>query len=312
MYKIKQIPEDFIVKEISSIKPSKGEFALFLLKKKNFTTVRALEKIGKAIHKPLKDFGFAGNKDRAAVTEQVCSVKSASKESLEKLKIADIEIEYIGQNEKPASLGELEGNYFEIVVRNIDNLPEMNKRFVNLFGEQRFSRNNAEIGKAILKKDFKKAVEIVLGGTGDVEERARKFLESNQTNHVGALRQVPKPILKLYVHSYQSFLWNKIALKDSKETKDNISVPLIGFGTEEMPDILQEEGINPRDFIIKELPDLSSEGSERNLYAEAEDLKTGNLEDDELNSGKKKILLKFRLGKGSYATEFIRQSFEAR
>jgi len=311
MYKIKQQPEDFVVKEISSIKPSEGDFTLFLLKKRNYTTIKALEQIGKALHRPLKDFGFAGNKDRQAVTEQVCSGKGLSKVSLEKLEFKDIEIKYLGKNNKPVSLGELEGNYFEIVIRNIDNLPEIKKRFLNLFGEQRFSKNNAEIGKAIVKKDFKKAVELISQGEGEIEQAVKEHLKENPTELIGAIKKVPKPVQKIYIHAYQSKLWNLMAIEKAKETKDQLTLPLIGFGTTGKYDILYEEGITARDFIIKEIPDLSSEGSEREIYAGAEELEIGRLQDDELNDGKKKVLLKFKLGKGSYATEFIRQCFEA-
>ena len=75
MYKIKQIPEDFVVREISGIRPSEhGKYTYFLLKKRNYTTQRAVKAIADALHIPEKRFGFAGNKDKNAITEQLCSV----------------------------------------------------------------------------------------------------------------------------------------------------------------------------------------------------------------------------------------------
>jgi len=227
---------------------------------------------------------------------------------LEKLKFQDIQITYLGQSAKPVSLGELEGNYFEITVRNIKSVPKINSKFINLFGAQRFSKNNAEIGKSIVKKDFKKAIELLSESTGEVEQEVKNYLQNKPTDFVGALRTIPKPILKIYISAYQSKLWNTMALQ--AETKDSITLPLIGFGTTGKRDILYDEGITPREFIIKEIPEISSEGTERSLYATAEELEIEKLEEDELNKGQKKVLLKFKLGKGSYATEFIRQSFE--
>ena len=73
--------------------------------------------------------------------------------------------------------------------------------------------------------------------------------------------------------------------------------------------IMEKEGITDRDFIIRKIPEISAEGTERDMFIEVKDLEIGNLEDDELNNGKKKSRIKFFLQKGSYATEFIRQVF---
>jgi tRNA(Glu) U13 pseudouridine synthase TruD len=61
--------------------------------------------------------------------------------------------------------------------------------------------------------------------------------------------------------------------------------------------------------VIKEFPELSSEGTERDVFAEAQKLSIGELEGDELNPGRKKVKLSFVLQPGSYATEFVRQLF---
>jgi tRNA(Glu) U13 pseudouridine synthase TruD len=73
--------------------------------------------------------------------------------------------------------------------------------------------------------------------------------------------------------------------------------------------IMEKENINFQDFVIRAIPDLSSAGTERKLYVEIKDLKIGELENDELNIGMKKIKVSFSLGKGSYATEVIKAMF---
>ncbi|MBN1644911.1 tRNA pseudouridine(13) synthase TruD, partial [Candidatus Woesearchaeota archaeon] len=201
-------------------------------------------------------------------------------------------------------LGDLEGNSFEIVVRNISSKPELKQKFVNYFGAQRFSRNNPAIGKVIVKRDFKHAIELILEGKGNFEGRTKEFLEKNSNDYVGALKTIPRKILSLYVHSYQSLLWNQQAKNSTEET-----VPIIGFNTLIDSKIIEKEGIKLRDFIIKEIPQLSSEGGERKRLVEAANVSISELEKDELNCGKKKILIKFTLPKGSYATEYIRQLF---
>ena len=46
------------------------------------------------------------------------------------------------------------------------------------------------------------------------------------------------------------------------------------------------------------------------LYAEAEDLEVLEESDDEMNANKRKIKIRFKLNKGSYATEYIKPTFE--
>lgn len=310
MYRIKEKPEDFIVREISIIKPlDKGKYTYFLLKKKSYNTVRALEHIAKVLRVNPKKMGFAGNKDKIAVTEQTCSVPDVSKEQLERVKLRDIELEYLGKGDEPISLGDLEGNEFEIIVRNIDEKPRAKKKFVNYFGEQRFGKINVPIGKAIVKKDFEEAVKLMLSNKGPEEIKVRDYNHKNPTNYVGALKVLPLKLLKIYVHAYQSWIWNQVVEKIEKKGE----LPLVGFGTivdnSVLADFLAEEKVKPRDFIIKEIPELSSDGDVRNIMAEAKDLKIEGLEEDELNSGKKKVKIKFKLPPGSYATEFIKHLF---
>ncbi len=90
MYKIKQSPEDFFVREISTVEiEEEGSYSYFLLRKTNYTTLRALQHIAKALNTQLKNMGFAGSKDKNAVTEQVVSAKNIGKEKLERVKLKD-------------------------------------------------------------------------------------------------------------------------------------------------------------------------------------------------------------------------------
>ena len=164
MYKIKQIPEDFIVNEISKInKQENGQYAYYILKKINYTTIDALQVLAKKFKIQLKNFGFAGNKDKNAVTKQKISIFRGSK-SFENAKLNNIELKYLGNGKIPISLGDLEGNEFTVTIRNLDKehadkllLFNTKKiRCANFFGIQRFSSNNHLVGKQIIKRDFRK------------------------------------------------------------------------------------------------------------------------------------------------------------
>ena len=320
MYKIKQLPEDFIVNEISKINAQEnGQYAYYLLKKTSHTTIDALQILSKKFKIPLKNFGFAGNKDRNAITEQLISIYNGNK-TMEGIKLKDIELKYLGNGSKEIYLGGLKGNEFVIAIRNLekDDISSIKEKIKgnqilmpNYFGEQRFSNNNSIIGKSIIKKDFKKAINLVLESNSDCNEKIKTHLQKQKNDFIGALKIIPFKLLKLYVHSYQSYLFNK-TLEQYLETI-NIKIPIVGFSTELnnhsteklIKKIFKEEKITSRDFIVRAIPELSSEGAEREIFVKINDFKIIKIEKDELNESKEKIIVSFSLPKGCYATVLI-------
>jgi len=338
MHKIKQAPEDFIVKEITNVAiGDTGKYAYFILKKKSYNTIKAIENIASTLRISPKNIGFAGNKDKNAVTEQLISIKNGKKD-LEKVSLKGIGLKYAGKGDEEIYLGGLKGNEFYITIRNledteikkIEDKAKNNRIFMpNYFGTQRFSKNNHWIGKAIIKGDFKRALELVLESNSEQNERIEEHLQKQKNDFIGALKMIPFKMLKLYVHSYQSFLFNKaleeyvninkkihIGKKSSNKTNYNEKIPIIGFSTELtglknkqtkkiIERLMEEEKITERDFIIRAIPDLSSEGSERNAFININDFKIINAGKDELNKSKEKIVVSFYLPKGCYATVLI-------
>lgn len=318
MYKIKSVPEDFIVEEIPLFDfDDKGKYTYFLLKKKDYNTEKVIQKLSRYFKIPRKRFGYAGNKDKKAVTKQYCSVKGKIKD----VEFADITIKIKGYGDEPISLGVLKGNKFTITIRNITKLPGKTDFIINYFDEQRFGRNNLEIGLCIIKKDFKKAAELL-----DVEVK--------NNDYIGAIRTIPFKTLRLIINSLQSYLWNEVVsdyikskTKDYSEVKykhgififpnkklDNFEIPLISFDTEfdnkEIENLyfkkLKKLELTSRDFVIRSLPDITPLGNKRNLITDVKKLLVGKLENDVLNKNKKKVIVKFELNKGSYATIVLR------
>lgn len=317
MYQIKQIPEDFVVKEISSVKiEERGGYGYFRLRKRNRNTLGAVELIAGKMGINQKEIGFGGNKDKKAVTEQVISIRGGRKEKIKELKLKDIELEFLGYGEEPVTLGRLERNYFEIVVRHLDNFNfKTPKKIINYFDEQRFGGNNAEIGRQIVKKNFGQAVKLI-----DKKE-LEDYLARKKNDFVGALKLVPRRLLKLYVNAYQSRLWNETVKEALKKREDVKELLLIGFGlrTGEIKNkeikkiiekILEKEEITPEDFVIKQIPELSQEGGIRNVFVEVKNFKVLEKDEDELNPGKKKIKVSFSLPKGSYGTLVVKEMLE--
>ncbi|MEW5896341.1 MAG: tRNA pseudouridine(13) synthase TruD [Nanoarchaeota archaeon] len=205
MYIIKQIPEDFVVKEISSVEiKDKGRHAYFRLKKKNRNTLDVIKEIARQLHLKEKQIGFAGNKDKQAVTEQLISIPVAKKEKIKEINVDNVSLDFVGYDDRPLSLGDLQGNEFEVVARNLDKCNINKIKFVeNYFDEQRFGSNNVEIGKGLVRRDFSAAAQLINNS------KIKEHLAKNRNDFVGALKELPMRLLKMYVHAYQSYLWNE-------------------------------------------------------------------------------------------------------
>ena len=148
--KIKRKPEDFIVEEIPVLKPEKdGKYWLVKLKKSNVSTLEALRVISRLLKIPLKKVGFAGLKDRYAITEQYLTIpvdygieKKCFKlvnnrwietESVNFEKEMGFCLEPSGKVNRPLTLGDLKGNRFTLTVRNFEK--NLRERFYRNLGQ---------------------------------------------------------------------------------------------------------------------------------------------------------------------------------
>ena len=343
---IKQTPEDFQVIEKANLPiKEKGGFSYWKLKKINMTTIDAIMSIARFLRFKEKYVGFAGTKDKKAVTEQFISIRGRKKDDLIGFKNKSCSLEFAGYGDAQLSLGDLLGNEFVITVRDLEtkdieraigklnnnnnnnnknnNLNEnknnneknsdnrnndSNFKFINYFGEQRFSIKNTVIGKLLLKKKYKEAL-MEFSETGNYEIVALDYLKEMPNDYVGALKKIPKTVLIMYIHAYQSLLWNEYAPLIEED-----EIPLLGFGTAlnekeslVINPIIKREEISLRDFINNSFPELSLDGSLRvkpvSTKIEYE------IDTDELNKEKKKMIIKFFLPKGCYATELCKQLF---
>lgn len=323
MYRIKQLPEDFMVEEIPKIKLGKGPYTYFILEKRFWNTRDAVRAIASRLGIKEKYFNVAGIKDKNAVTKQYVSVLNVPKHRLESLKIKDIKIKVVGNGMERLKLGQLSSNHFKVIVRNLDKKYDKISSIENYYDDQRFGGKNALLGKALVKGEFRKAC-YNLG------------LEWQNSDYIGALRKLGKHILRIYVNSYQSLLFNEALasyLKSkykkycmvgyskgsfvfSDEKLKNDKFPILGFLTEfnnkEISSIyngiMLKEKIKKEDFILRPVPELSSEGNSRKMFVDVEDLRVSYQKDD-LNKGKLKAVLDFKLPPGSYATLVVKKMF---
>jgi tRNA pseudouridine13 synthase len=173
---IKTTPADFVVREITNrVERGEGRYLIAELTKKNWDTHSVVREISRRLGVSRNRIGFAGTKDKFALTTQRISIWDTDKDALERVKIADLSFKVVGRSNKAVSLGDLYGNEFEIVIRKIEGKKEeltgkikaITKEIEdlggipNFFGVQRFgiSRPITHIvGKHLIQGEIKAAV----------------------------------------------------------------------------------------------------------------------------------------------------------
>ncbi|MBQ7567445.1 tRNA pseudouridine(13) synthase TruD [bacterium] len=155
-------PEDFIVQELPAYEPcGDGEHLILEITKRQITTQAIANELARLLNCPLDAIGFAGMKDRQAVTTQRFSVPATV--NADALADCSAQVRILGQHRNKLRKGHLLGNRFRIRVRNSH--PDWEKRcqdisailsahgFPNFYGPQRFGRegSNAAIGEKALK-----------------------------------------------------------------------------------------------------------------------------------------------------------------
>lgn len=183
---LRQEAEDFMVHEISNpVKSSEEPSAKYLIckmEKRNWELQRAVKEIAKILGVSHRRISWAGTKDKHAVTTQLISLYDISEAEIENLHLKDITLTPVGRTSQQLSLGELQGNRFEITIRSCspDNLEERVSQInscvaegvPNYFGIQRFGVKRPVthlVGKQILLEDYKEAVRTYVGFPSDGE-----------------------------------------------------------------------------------------------------------------------------------------------
>ncbi|MEM4292650.1 MAG: tRNA pseudouridine(13) synthase TruD [Thermoplasmata archaeon] len=265
---------------------------------------------------------------------------------------------------------------------------QANLGFPNFFGIQRFGVYRPVthiVGREIVKGRIKEAVLTYIANPVEEEAEETKWireklektldfaaaakempdsmlferaicqrLAERPEDYAGALKVLPKNLLMMFVHAYQSFLFNRILSRRLKKFGGNtveigdIVLPVkngmpqeeqhilvkasnystilekwrqgkcvvsgIVFGSEPVfaegepgeieRKVIEEEELVPVDFIIPEIPEISSKGTRRGLFAIPR-----NFEWQIESQG---VRFQFSLSKGTYATSLLREFMKAR
>lgn len=298
-----------------------------------------------------------------------------------KIKVKEIELE-------PTELK-------SILKTTTSQLEPLSNGFPNFFGVQRFGAIRPIthlFGKYIVQGDFERAIMSYIGTPMDGEseevfkarefvEKTRdfeqafeifpkhlgfertliKFLKNHPENYTGAIKRLPRNLQIMFIHAYQSYLFNRILSERIRRglpineplegdlvliidkhgqpdhnnwlevTQDNqkklaqrvaegkafVSGVLFGADSEFAggdpgeieQSVIEAEGLKNTDFIIPEIPKLSSKGLRREMVAP---VKESGYEVHESGPGKvNSVEFKFELNKGCYATSLLREYIKA-
>ena len=153
---IKHEPRDWRVYEnLGFAFTGEGEHAYFLVEKENLNTVDVASALARACNVPLHFVGFAGLKDKRAITRQWFSVPQSGDNW--PLDLPDIRCLASERHAKKLRRGQHESNYFEIRLTKTHSLaPSLEAKiadcFPNYFGPQRTSQSNVKQALAWLAK----------------------------------------------------------------------------------------------------------------------------------------------------------------
>ncbi|MEO0137469.1 MAG: tRNA pseudouridine(13) synthase TruD [candidate division WOR-3 bacterium] len=144
--KIKVTPEDFIVEEVIELPVThSGPYTLLKLQKRYWNTLDVIDFVARKFSVPREKFSRAGLKDRYALSTQYLTFQGEFKEHVEE---KNFTLTPIGKVSKPILPGDLKGNRFFIIMRDLkeDEIARIQKNysevcafgFPNYFDEQRF------------------------------------------------------------------------------------------------------------------------------------------------------------------------------
>jgi len=158
---IRHCPEDFRVTEVISFSPSgSGDHIYLYVKKRECNTDWVAQQLAKVAGLKLVDVGYAGKKDRHAVTRQWFSLHMPNQPEPDWENALPDEINILEKtrHEKKLKSGAIKENQFCIVVREIEgDMADIERRLLclkdqgmpNYFGQQRFGNNNGNVRKLI-------------------------------------------------------------------------------------------------------------------------------------------------------------------
>lgn len=259
---IRHTIDDFIVEEISDQTGGEsGKYLIVEVEKRNWDSHKLIRDLSRVLRVSRNRFGWAGTKDKRAITRQKISIWNVTREDVDRITLKDVTLHVLGRSNKKISLGDLYANKFQVTIREIEHTTETtisrieriteelskSRGAPNFFGVQRFGEVRPIthlVGRALIEENPREAVMIYLTKTYPDENpeaiEAREYLaETHDFNtstklypknltfelamlhhlatkpddYLGALAKLPENLQRIFIHAYQSYLFNQTLTK---------------------------------------------------------------------------------------------------
>ncbi len=295
---LRACPEDFQVDEVyEDLRYEGGRYLVLEVEKKNWDLHHLIREMSRQLGISQKRFGWAGTKDKRALTRQRISIMNLDEAKLEKITLPDLKLRVLGRTNHGVGLGDLLGNRFRIKIRDLtcpepkNRLDDITKEILarggvaNYFGVQRFGDTRPvthRVGEALVRGKIEEAVFIYLampfpGELEETKEVRSQLWESRDVS--AALKHFPgylhyelamlnylvqhpddyrhafivlsANLRRLFVHAYQSYLFNKILslrLAAGLPLDKALEGDVVCFGRKESPDTDKLQAVTPENL----------------------------------------------------------------
>jgi tRNA pseudouridine13 synthase len=178
--KLKRLPEDFQVEELTEFAPvGAGDFAIYRVTKRGLGTREAIDALVQRWNLSPSQVSYGGLKDKHAISTQHISIRRGPHRSLQQ---TNLSLEYLGQAQQAFGSGDVSGNRFQIVLRSLsrrevtlaeaaieearrDGLP-------NYFDDQRFGSlgdSGEFVARAWIAGDYERACWLALADSNPLD-----------------------------------------------------------------------------------------------------------------------------------------------
>lgn len=332
-----QSVDTFFVEEYLPFKPAdRGRFLLLKIKKQNMSTFKLISVIKSATGVDERDIGYAGLKDKSAVSIQYISIPIEVRKELKNITTERIEILDITRNDKALKIGNLSYNRFEILLTDIS--PEDAEIFKsraeflsqhgipNRFGYQRFGEDSESWRQgrdiALSGKRLKGSREKLLVSAWQsklfndwLNERVRigRVIESDSIQKASKILQYPpelvkelkkqKPLFKLFIGDILKRAKKEYICSNMlKESENFVNKSIIPTGL--LPGFKAKKAVSDARYIEERFDDeelTSLPGGRREAWIYPKNIFT------DYDREKNALIFSFSLPKGAYATTLLEE-----
>jgi tRNA pseudouridine13 synthase len=248
--KLKQLPEDFQVEELTNLAVGDGSFAFYRLEKRGWTTPDALAAVRRRWKIDLRRLSYGGLKDRHAQTVQYFTIFRGPQRNLTH---QEISVRYLGQTDEAYTSKEIQANRFHITMRDLNDVEvvqlqeavaEVRRDGVpNYFDDQRFGSvtgGGSFVARLLVLGQWEEALRQALTAPYEHDRAAQKrekaillahwggwaackqelprgdarsladYLAHHPGDYRGAVARLRPELRGLYLSAYQSHLWNRM------------------------------------------------------------------------------------------------------